>query len=192
MSSPGKNKFWNWHLFWAKSSLGRRGPQVQQAAFQSEAVSSTHQSECLSEQWRGRLSVYCCCSVSKLCPTLQPHGLHHTSLPCPSLSPWVCSNSCPLSWWCHPTILSSVAPFSSCPQSFLASGSFPRSWLFISGGQSIGASASVLPMNIQGWFLLGLTGLISLLSKGLSRVTSSSTIWKHQLWHFTWYTLHIC
>ena len=103
-------------------------------------------------------------------------------LPCPSLSPGACSNSCPLSQWCHPTISSSAIPFSSCLQSFPASGSFPVSQFFISGGQSIGAlpSASVLPMTIQDWFLLGLTGLISLQSKGLSRVFSSTTIWKHQ------------
>ena len=94
----------------------------------------------------------------------QPHGLQHTRLPCPRLSPGVCSH--PLSWWCHPTILSSVTPFSSCSQSFPASGSFPMSWLFASGGQSIGASAlaSVLPMNIQGSFPLEWTGLISLIS----------------------------
>ena len=84
--------------------------------------------------------------------SLQPHGVQHARLPCPSPSPRVCSDSCPLSWWCHPTISSSVIPFSSCPQSFPALGSFPRSELFASGGQSIGvsASASVLPMNIQG------------------------------------------
>ena len=101
---------------------------------------------------------------------------------CPSLSPRVCSNSCPRNCWCHPTISSSVASFSSCPQSFPASGSFPMSRLFILGGQSIGASASasVLPMNIQSWFLLGLIGLISLLSKRFSRVFSSTTIEKHQ------------
>ena len=100
----------------------------------------------------------------------------------PLLSPWVCSNSCPLSWWCHPTISSSVATFYSCPQSFPASGSFPMSWLFASGGQKIGASASalVLPMDILGWFPLELTSLISLLSKRLSRVFSSITIQKHQ------------
>ena len=86
----------------------------------------------------------------------------------PSLSPRVCSNSCPSSQWCHPTISSSVAPFSPCPQSFPASGCFPVSRLFESGGQSIGASASVLPMNIQDWFPLGLTGLVSLLSMGLA------------------------
>ena len=91
-------------------------------------------------------------------------------------------DSCPLSWWCYPTISSSVVAFSTCPQSFPASGSFPVSWVFVSGSQSIGTSASgtVLPMNFQGWFPLGLTGLISLLSKGLSRVFSRTTIWKHQ------------
>ena len=111
--------------------------------------------------------------------SLQPHGLQHDRLPCPSPSPGVCSNSCPLSQWCHPTISSSVVPF-SCPQSFPASGSFPMSRLFQSGAQSIGvsASASVLLMNTQGWFPLGLTGLISLLSKGLSRVFSSPTVRK--------------
>ena len=95
-----------------------------------------------------------CCSGAKLCLTLQPHGLQLTRLPCPSPSPGGCSNSCPSSWWCHPTILSSAVPFSSCLQSFLASGSFQMSQFFTPGGQSIGASAStsVLPMNIQGWF----------------------------------------
>ena len=101
---------------------------------------------------------------------LWPHGLQHARLPYHSLSPWVCSNSCPLSQLCHPTILSSVSPFSSCLQYFVASGTFPMSWLFVSGGQSIGASTSILPMNIQDWFPLGLTGLVSLLSKTLSRV----------------------
>ena len=98
---------------------------------------------------------------------LWPHGLQHARLPCPSPSPGVCSNSCPLSWWCHPTILSSVILFSPCPQSFAASESFPISQFFTSGGQSIGTStsASALPMNIQGWFPLGLNGLISLMSK---------------------------
>ena len=96
------------------------------------------------------------------------------------LSPGICSNSCPLSQWCHPTLLSSVAPFSFCPQSLPASGSFPMSQLFTSGGQIIGASASVLPMNIQGWFPVGLTGLISLQSKRLSRVFSNTTAQKHQ------------
>ena len=92
------------------------------------------------------------------------HGLQHARLPCPPLSPGVCSDSCPLSWWCHLTISSSVAPF-FCIQSFLASGSFPTSGLFASGDQSIGASALVLTMNIQGWFPLGLTGFLSLQSR---------------------------
>ena len=111
--------------------------------------------------------------------SLQTRGLQHTRFPRPSQSPRVCSNSCPLKWWSHPTISSSVVPFSSSLQSFPASGSFPMSWYFISGGQSIGASA-VLPMNIQGWFPLGLTPFISLQAKGLSRVFSSTTIWNHQ------------
>ena len=102
--------------------------------------------------------------------------------PLSPLSPGVCSNSYPLSQWCYLTISSSVTIFSFCLQSFQASVSFPVSWLFAPGGQSIGASspASVLPMNIQRWFLLGLTGLISLQSKGFSRVFSSTTNWKHQ------------
>ena len=112
---------------------------------------------------------------------LLPHGLQHVRPPCPSPSPGACSVSCPLSQWCHPTISSYVIPF-SCPQSFPASGSFPMSQLFTSGSQNIGASASasVLPMNIQDWFPLGFTGLISLLSKGLSWVFSSTTVPKHQ------------
>ena len=113
--------------------------------------------------------------------SLRPHGLQHARLPCPSLSPEVCSNSCPLIQWCHPTISFSDTPF-SCPQSFPASESFPGSQLLTSSGQSIGASSSVsvLPVNIQGWFTLGLTGLISLLPKGVSRVFSRITVWKHQ------------
>ena len=113
--------------------------------------------------------------------SLWPHKLQHARLPWPSPSPGVCSNSCPLTWWCHPIISSFVAPFSR-PQSFPASGSFSKSWL-LSGGQSIGASASasVLPVNIQDWFPLGLIGLISLQSKGLSRVFSNTTVKKHQL-----------
>ena len=113
---------------------------------------------------------------------LRSHGLQHTRLPCPSPFPRVCSDSCPSSRWCYPTILSSVTHFSSWPQSFPASGSFPMNWLFASGGQSIGASASasVLPKNIQGSFPSGLTGLISLLSKELSRVFFRTTVWKHR------------
>ena len=112
--------------------------------------------------------------------SLWPQGLQHVRFLCLSLSPGVCSNSCPLSQWCHPTISFSAALFSSCPQSFQTSGSFPMSQLFTSGGQIIEASvsASALAMNIQGW--LGLTGLISLQSKGLSRVFSSTTIRRHQ------------
>ena len=113
-------------------------------------------------------------SYSVVSDSLRPHGLQHTR---PSLSPGVYSDSCPLSWWCHPTISSSVIPFSFCRQPYPASGSFPVSWLFASGGQSIRASAaSVLPMNIQDWFPLGLTGLISLQSQGLSRVFSNTNI----------------
>ena len=121
-----------------------------------------------------------CCSVTQSCPTLQPHGLQHARLPCPSPSPRACSNWFPLSWWCHPTISSSVIPFPSHLQSLPSSGSFPMSWLFMSGGQSIGASAStlVLPMNIQGWFHFGLTGWIFLQSKGLSRIFSNTTVQK--------------
>ena len=112
-------------------------------------------------------------------------------------SSWTCSNSCPLSWWCYSTISSSIVPFSSCLWPFPASGSFPRSQFFASGGQSIGvsASASVLPMNIQDWFPLGWTGLISLLSKGLSRVFSNTTVQKHQFFgaQFSlWFNSHIC
>ena len=101
-------------------------------------------------------------SRSVVSDSLWPHGLQHARLPCPSPSPRACSNSCPWSRWCHPTISSSAAPFSSCLQSFPASGSFLMSQLFASSGQSIGASASVLPMNIQDWFPLGLTVLFKL------------------------------
>ena len=141
---------------------------------------------------------------------LQPHGLQHARLLCPSLSPGICSNSCPLSWRCHPTISSSAAPFSFCLQSFPALVSFPMSWLSASSGQSIGTSAlaSVLPMNTQGWFPLGFIGLISMWSKGLSRasppqfksmrssalnpsLTSVHDYWKnhkinHRRYNFSW------
>ena len=125
-------------------------------------------------------SVQFSCSV--VSDSFRPHGLQHTRSPCPSPTPEVYTNSCPLSWWCHPNISSSVVPFSSCPQSFPASGSFPMSQLFSSGGQSIGVSAStsVLPMNTQDWFPLGCTSWISLQSKGLSRVFSNTTVQKHQ------------
>ena len=121
-------------------------------------------------------------SRSVMSGSLQPHGLQHARFPCPSPTPRVYSNSRPLSPWYHPTISSSLIPFSSCLQSFPASGSFQMSQFFPSSGQSIGvsASASVLPMNIQDWFPLGWTSWISLQSKGLSRVFSNTTVQKHQ------------
>ena len=124
--------------------------------------------------------VFSYCLVTQSCDSLRPNELQHTRPPCPSLYYGACSNSCPLSLWCHPTISSSVVPFSSCLQSFPMLGSFLMSQLFTSGSQSIGASASVLPINIQSWFPLGWTGWISLLTKGLSRVFSSTTVQKHQ------------
>ena len=122
-------------------------------------------------------------SRSVVSDSLRPHELQHTRPPCPTATPGAYPNTCPLSRWCHPTISSSVVPFSSCPPSFPASGSFQMSQLFTSGGQSIGISASIsdLPMNTPDWFPLGLTGLISLQSKGLSRVFSNTTVQKHQL-----------
>ena len=119
-------------------------------------------------------------SHSVMSDSLWPHGLQHARLPCLSPTPGASSNSCPSSRWCHPTISSSIIPLSSYLQSFPASGSFPISWFFTSGGQSIGASASVLPMNIQNWFPLRLTGLISLQSNGFSRIFSNPTVQKHQ------------
>ena len=122
------------------------------------------------------------CAV--VCPVLSdslwPHGLQLARPPCPSPSPGVCPSSCSLHHWCHPAISSSDALFSFCPQSFPASGIFPMSWLFAPDDQNTGASASVLPVNIQGWSPLRLTGLISLLSKGLSGVFSSTTVRRHQ------------
>ena len=124
-------------------------------------------------------SVQFSCSV--VSGSLRHHGLQHARLPCLSLTPRACSNSCPLTWWCHPTILCSVIPF-SCLPSFPASGSFQMSLFFTSGGQGIGAStsASVLPLNIQDWFPLELTGWISLQCKGLSRVFSNTAVEKYQ------------
>ena len=125
-------------------------------------------------------SVQFSCSV--MSDSLRPHEPQHARPPCPSPIPRVYSNSCPSSRWCHPVISSSVFPFSSCSQSLPASGSFPMSQLFTSGGQSIGASvsASVLPVNTQDWSPLGWTGWISSQSKGISRVLSNSTVQKHQ------------
>ena len=125
-------------------------------------------------------------SRSAVSNSLWPHGLQHDRLPCPSPTPGAYSNSCPSSQWCHPTVSSSVSPFSPCLQSFPASGSFPMSQFFASGGQSTGvsASASVLPMSVQDWTIptipLGWTGWISLQSKGLSRIFSNTTVQKHQ------------
>ena len=126
------------------------------------------------------MSVQFSCSV--MSDSLRPHGLQHPRLPCPSLTPGACLNSSPSSRWCHPTISSSIVPFSSCFQSSPASGSFLVSQFFTSGGWSIGASASasVLPMSVQDWFPLGWTGFISLQSKGLSGVFSNTTVQKHQ------------
>ena len=125
-------------------------------------------------------SVQFCCSV--VSDSSRPHELQHARPPCPSPTPGVYPDSYPLSQWCHPTISSSVIPFSSCPQSFPASGSFPMSQFFTSGGQSIGVSTStsVLPMNTQDWFPLGWTGWISWQSKGVSRIFSNTTVQNHQ------------
>ena len=139
---------------------------------------------------------HCCCPIIQLCPTLcNPMDLSTPHFPVLHRL-WVCSNSWPLSGWCHSTISSSVIPFSSCPQSFPALGSFPMSQLFTWGGQSIraSASASVLLMNIQDWFPLGWTGWISLQSKGLSRVFCNTTVQKHQLFGAQpslWFNSHI-
>ena len=125
--------------------------------------------------------------------SLQPHGTQHAKLSCSSPSPRVCPSSCPLNRWCHPTISSSVTLFFFCLQSFPELGSFSMSWLFLSVGQSIVASAFILPMGIHGWFPLRLTSLISLLSKGLWKVFSSTTTWKHQFFGtlpFLWSISH--
>ena len=145
--------------------------------------------------WQERLDITGSCSNARghaqfsqlsrsvMSDSLQPHGLQHARLPCPSPAPRACSNSCPWNWWCHPIISSCVIPFSSCFQSFSALGSFPLREFFTLGDWSIigSASASVLAMNIQDWFTLGLTCLISLQSKGLFRVLPNTTVQKHQL-----------
>ena len=148
----------SWQLFWCKSK-GR-----------DEKFRNNH--KFMSVQF----------SRSVVSDSLRPHESQHTRPPCPSPTPRVYSNSCPSCRWCHPAISSSVVPFSSCPQSLPASGSFPMSQLFTSGGQSIvvSASASVLPGDTQDWSPLGWTGWISLQSKGLSRVFSNTTVQKHQ------------
>ena len=130
--------------------------------------------------WTVQLVQLLSCSV--LSDSLQPHEPQHARPPCPSPTPGAYPNSCPLSWWCHPAISSSVILISSCPQSFPASGSFQKSQLFATGGQSIGVSAStsVLPMNIKEWSPLGWTDWIPLQSKGRARVFSNTTVQKHQ------------
>ena len=129
-------------------------------------------------------------SHSVMSDSLRPHEPQHTRPPCPSPTPRVYPNSCPLSRWCHPTISSSVVPFSSCLQSFTGSGSFQMNQLFASGDRSIGvsASASVLPVNTQDWSPLGWTGWISLQSKGLSRVFSNTIVQKHQFFRAQLYS----
>ena len=160
--------------------------------------------EILSEKFNDSILLYYICSYglvqfshSVMCNSLQPHGLQCDRLPCSSPTPGSCSNSCSLSRWCHPNISSSVTLFSSCFQSFPASESFQMSQFFTSGGQSIGASvlASVFPMSIQDWFPLACTGWISLLSKGLSRVFSNTTVQMHQFFGAQlslWSNSHIC
>ena len=132
-------------------------------------------------------------SRSVVSDSLWPHESQHTRPPCPSPTPRAYSNSCPSSCWCHPAISSSVVPFSSCPQSLPASGSFPMSQLFVWGGQSIGvsASASVLPMNTQDWSPLGWTGSISFPSKGFTRVFSNTTVQKHQFFCSAFFTVQL-
>ena len=152
---------------------------------------------CWTTNWEAHTSSILVVLVQLLSSNFSLHALQHTRLPCPSPSPRACSNTCPLNWWCHPTITSSMTLFCSCPQSIPALESFPMSWLFKSDGQSIGASASasILPMNIQHLFPLGWTVLISLLSKGLSRVFSSTTVQNHQCFGtqpYIWSNSHIC
>ena len=183
------------HTEWSKSTLHLNGPLAQCVdhllwqklllevvllcshwPHRAKPISSFHGNPFAHREIKGSVQFSPVVSNS-----LRPHEPQHTRPPCPSPTPGVHPNPCPLSWWCHPTISSFVVPFSSCPQSFPASGSFPMSQLFTSGGQSIGVSAStsVLPMNTQDWSL-GWTGWISLQSKGLWRVFSSTAVRKHQ------------
>ena len=156
-----------WEIPWTEESGGLQSMRSQRVRY--DWVTSSYFSVQFS-------------SVAQSCPTLQPHELQHTRPPFLSTTPGVYSNPCPLSQWYHPTISSSVIPFSSWPQSFPASGSFPVSQLFTWGSQStrVSASASVLPLNTQDWSPSGWTGWISLQSKGLSRVFSNTTVQKHQ------------
>ena len=156
----------NMYILWSSLILNNFVPSP---SVQSKQILPKDKSQVLSS-----------CSV--VSDSLQPREPQHTRPPCPSPTPGVYPNSCPLSWWYHPTISSSVVPFSSCPQSFPGSESFQMSQFFTSGGQSVGASASISvpPMNTQDWSPLGWTGWISLQSKGLSRVFSNTTVQKHQ------------
>ena len=156
---------------------GRQEKIIQAIIIQGGVISTSYE---MQINFSGGSSVQFSHSVMSV--SLQTHGLQQTRLPCPSPAPRAYSNSCPLSQWWKPAISSFVIPFFSCPQSFPASGSFQMSQLFASGGQIIGVSASpsVLPMSIQGWSPLGWTGWISLQSKGLSRVSSNTTVQKHQ------------
>ena len=191
-AKPVSHSYWAC-IPWAVAPQQEKAPQWEACApkLQREApLPATRESPCTATKTLHRQklinlkkplsSVQCSCSV--VSDSLQPHGLQHARLLCPSLTPGVHPNPYPLNQWCHPTISFSIVPFSSCPQSFPASGSFQMSQLFASGGQSIAvsASASVLPMNIQDWFPLGWTGWISLQSKELSRVLSNLTVQKHQ------------
>ena len=130
-------------------------------------------------------------SAAQPCLTLWTRGLQHAWLPCPPPTPGACANLCPSSRWCHPTISSSVIPFSSCLQSFPASGSFPMSQYFASGGQRIWASASVLPINIEDWFPLGWTGWISLQSKGLKSLLQHHSSRASILWHSAFFIVQL-
>ena len=190
-ASHGNSTFSNWELVQFQIWLGQRCEENQNMSLQTiplwhKTILNWKQLGSSKPRKSSRFSagsVQFICSVhSVLSDSLRPHGLQHARPPCPSPTPWVYSNPCPLSRWCHPNISSSVVTFSSRLHSFPASGSFPMSQLFTSGGQSIGdsASASVLPMNAQDWFPLGWTGWISLQSKGLSRVFSNTTVQKHQ------------
>ena len=166
-----------WHTLysWAPKSL-----QMVTTAMKLKDACSLEEKQPRQYIKRQRYSVQF--SRSVVSNSLRPHEPKHARPPCPSPTPGVHPNSCPSSQWCHPTISSSVIPFSSCPQSFPASGSFQMSQLFASGGKSIGASAStsVLPMNTQDWSPLGWTDWISLQSKGLSKIFSKTTVQNHQ------------
>ena len=169
----------HWHQFYTVSFKNRRGKSSCQFILLSYYYLDTKTGEIQLKKLQTNISHQF--SHSVMSNSLLPHGLQHSRLPRPSPTPGACSNSCPSSWWCHPAISSSVVPFFSHLLFFPASGSVSMCQFFISGGQSIGvsASASVLPMNIQDWFPLGLTGMLSLQCKGLSRVFSNTTVQKH-------------